>query len=104
MMLVTPAARGLVPLLPCLCRAWARARASNLLPLADLSLYPDPVRPMELLISLLTLEWDILHVLVDCVELEAAESFLLEDKLLSWEVFLVTVQLFLRRGWFTTNL
>ena len=59
---------------------------------------------MELLISLLTLEWDILQVLVDWVELEVAESFLLEDKLLSWEVFLVTVQLFLRRGWFTTNL
>ena len=69
-----------------------------------LSLYPEPVRPMELLRSLLTLECDMRQVLVDCVELEAAESFLLEDRFESWLVFRVTVQLFRRRGWFTTNL
>ena len=59
---------------------------------------------MELLSSLLTLLWDIRQVLVLCVELLAALSFLLLDRLLSWLVFLVTVQLFLLRGWFTTNL
>ena len=69
-----------------------------------LSLYPEPVRPVELLRSLLTLEWDMRQVLVDCVELEAAESFLLEDRFESWLVFRVTVQLLRRRGWFTTNL
>ena len=58
---------------------------------------------MELLRSELTLEWDILQVLVDWVELEAAESFLLLDKLLSCDVFLVTVQLFLLLGWLTTK-
>ena len=59
---------------------------------------------MELLSSLLTLLWDIRQVLVLCVGLLAALSFLLLDRLLSWLVFLVTVQLFLLRGWLTTNL
>ena len=76
MILVTPAARGLATpgpcLLPCLL-----CSASNLLPVLDLSL---PVLPIELFRSELTLEWDILQVLVDWVEFEAAESFLLLDR------------------------
>jgi len=69
-----------------------------LLPCAvpDLSLYPEPVRPIELLISLETLDRLILHVFVDWVELLAALSFRLLDKLESWDGFLVTVQEFLR--------
>ena len=48
-----------------------------MLPFCDLSL---PVLPIELLRSELTLEWDMRHVLVDWVEFEAAESFLLLDR------------------------
>lgn len=59
---------------------------------------------MELLSSLLTLLWDIRQVLVLWVELLAALSLRLLDRVLSWLVFLVTVQLFLLRGWLTTNL
>ena len=83
MILVTPAASGLVPRLPCLWRACALERASNFPPLPALSLYPEPVLPMELLSSLLTLLWDIRQVLVLWVELLAALSFLLLDRLLS---------------------
>ena len=77
MMLVTPAARGLATPGPACLPLCLRASASNLLPFCDLSL---PVLPMELLRSELTLECDMRHVLVDWVEFEAAESFLLLDR------------------------
>ena len=42
----------------------------------NLSLYPDPVRAIELLKSPETIERDILQVFVDCVELLPWLSFL----------------------------
>ena len=79
----------------------------------NLSLYPDPVRAIELLKSPDTIERDIRQVFVDCVELLPwlsflckkykilisfyAFPFLLLDMFESWEALRVTVQEFLRR-------
>jgi len=63
----------------------------------NLSLYPEPVRAIELLKSPETMDRDILQVFVDCVELLPWLSFLLLDMFESCEALRVTVQEFRRR-------